>query len=275
MIYGKNNDLHYQQYWQTSNIYNTKPHAPAGMKPLSWKDKSVIAASSVAGMLPVIAFLAHRSGFSLNPARILKTPVKDWALFSYKSSKKHIKFKEPQIISIAAGSVAGGFAGGVAVDDKSNIKAKKREVLNQLLGDVAIPIACVGLGVRIFNRFEPQIIKLMPKITENSRIANIIKPKIFNNISENIPSGLATIVSLGIGIIAGNRVSNEINERMYHQKVERGIRLTDFAPHFDDLCMAISMMKEKSDFGSKLARIIPLALIVPGYETGTARKHEE
>ena len=31
------------------------------------------------------------------------------------------------------------------------------------------------------------------------------------------------------------------------------------------------MMNEVSSFGSKLGRIIPIALIVPGYKTGTAQ----
>ena len=90
MIYVTNNDLQYEKYWQTGNIYNTQPNTRhhVDMQPLSWKDKSVIAASSVVGMLPVIAFWAHRSGFSLNPAKILKTPVKDWAIFKYKSNGK-------------------------------------------------------------------------------------------------------------------------------------------------------------------------------------------
>ena len=96
--------------------------------------------------------------------------------------------------------------------------------------------------------------------------------KIVNKISENIPNAVATLGSLAVGIIAGNKVSNEINEKLYHKKVERGIKATDFAPHVDDLCMSIYMVNSGSEFGTKLGRIIPLALMVPGYETGTARE---
>ena len=77
---------------------------------------------------------------------------------------------------------------------------------------------------------------------------------------------------LGVGIFLGNRVSNLINDKMYHKKVDRNIRATDFAPHLDDVCMSVSMMNQSSTFGSKLGRVIPLALIVPGYETGTAQE---
>ena len=78
---------------------------------------------------------------------------------------------------------------------------------------------------------------------------------------------------MSTGIYLGNKVSNLINEKLYHKKVERNIKTSDFAPHVDDLCMATSMMNKESEFGSKLGRIIPLALLVPGYETGTAQEH--
>ena len=55
--------------------------------------------------------------------KIFKTPLKDWALFKYAPKEKAIEFEAPQIISVAAGSVAGGFAGGALVD-KNNVKAK-------------------------------------------------------------------------------------------------------------------------------------------------------
>ena len=171
-----------------------------------------------------------------------------------------------KIISIATGSVAGGFAGGALVD-KDNIKAKKREVLSQLLGDVIVPITCVWAGAKVFKHYEKTLQKLMPKIDKENTFAKIV-----NKISENIPNAVATLGSLAVGIIAGNKVSNEINEKLYHKKVERGIKATDFAPHVDDLCMSISMVNSGSEFGTKLGRVIPLALLVPGYETGTARE---
>jgi hypothetical protein len=107
----------------------------------------------------------------------------------------------------------------------------------------------------------------MPKIDKDTKFAKVI-----NAISENIPNAVATLGSLGIGIITGNKVSNEINEKLYKMKVERGIKATDFAPHVDDLCLSISMVNSGSTFGTLLGRVIPFALLVPGYETGTARE---
>lgn len=234
---------------------------------LTFKQKATVLGTSALGMVIPLALLSKKAGFSLNPIKIIKTPIKDWALFKYKPLDKVVEYDEGwKIISVAAGSVAGGFAGGALVD-KDNIKAKKREILSQLLGDVIVPISCVWAGAKVFKHYETALQKLMPKIAKESKFAKVI-----NTISENIPNAIATLGSLGVGIIAGNKVSNEINEKLYNMKVERGIKATDFAPHIDDLCLSISMVNSGSTFGTLLGRVIPFALLVPGYETGTARE---
>lgn len=236
-------------------------------KPLNNKQKAVVLATSVAGMIPVMAVLAKMKGFSLNPAKIMKTPIKDWAIFKFSPKDRAIEFEEPQIISMASASVVGGFVGGSIVDDKANLKAKKREILNQILGNVIVPVMCVGTGSRIFNNYAERLQNLMPQIDSKKSAV-----KVFNMCMKNIPNGISTLGFLGLGIYLGNKVSNLINEKIYHKKVERNIKTSDFAPHVDDLCMATSMMNKDSLFGSKLGRVIPLALLVPGYETGTARE---
>lgn len=236
---------------------------------LSRKQKAIILASSAAGMAPVLAVLAKRKGFSLNPAKIMKTPIKDWAIFKYTPENKAIQFEGPQIIATAAGSVAGGFVGGALVDDKSNLKAKKREVLSQILGNVSVPVACVWAGATAYEKYANKIEGAMPQIKSSKNFINII-----NKCLKKLPNAACTIGTLGLGIYLGNKVSNLINEKLYHKKVERNIKASDFAPHVDDLCMATSMMNKGSNFGSKLGRIIPIALLVPGYQTGIAQKHE-
>lgn len=252
---------------QSCNLNNNRTYFTGhnSEKELNAKQKAVILGSSVAGMTPVLAVLAKRKGFSLNPAKIIKTPLKDWAIFKYKPKGKAIEFEAPQIISVAAGSVAGGFIGG-AIVDKQNIKAKKREVLSQLLGNVLVPVGCVASGAKLYNKYADKIEGAMPQLKGQGNFT-----KGFNIFLQKIPNGLTTLSLLGVGIYLGNKVSNLINEKLYHKKVERDIKPSDFAPHVDDICMATSMMNEGSSFGSKLGRIIPLALIVPGYETGTAQ----
>ncbi|MBE7713780.1 MAG: hypothetical protein E7Z87_08550 [Cyanobacteria bacterium SIG26] len=234
---------------------------------LTKKQKAVVAASSVAGMTPVLMILAKRKGFSLNPAKILKTPIKDWALFKYKPVNKVIEFEAPQILAVAAGSIAGGFAGGALVDDKKNLRAKKREILSQYLGNITVPVGCVWAGAKMYNKFEKQLINAMPQLKSTTKAAQT-----FNKFMKVIPNAGLTALFLGIGIYLGNKVSNLINEKLYNKKVERNIKPSDFAPHVDDLCMAISMMNKETSLGSKLGRIIPLALVVPGYQTGIAQE---
>ncbi len=234
-------------------------------KKMTMSQKTAVLASSAVGAGLVVAGLAKHNGFSLNPAKIAKTNIKDCALFKYKKGTNAIVYEEPQIIGVATGSVAGGFIGG-AIVDKENLKAKKREVLNQILGNILVPVGCVGAGSRIFGKYANIIRNAMPQINKSGKI-----PKYVNIALKNMPNAVCTLLFLGAGIFAGNKVSNFINDKIYHKKVDRGIKATDFAPHIDDVCMATSMMNKESDFGAKLGRVIPFALLVPGYETGTAR----
>ncbi|MBP3820548.1 hypothetical protein J6G99_02760 [bacterium] len=260
------NRISTQQIDNSKYYLNTAPQN-SGSKKMSATQKAFVAGTSALGMVPVIAYWAKGKGFSLNPVKIAKTNIKDWALFKSEPLDKVINFGWKEILSVAGGSVVGGFLGGIIIDPE-NKRAKKREFLNQLLGDVIVPIGCVAVGSKLFNKYSATLHKIMPKINSENKFS-----KIFNTISENIPDTIATLGSLAIGIIAGNKVSNEINEKLYHKEVDRGIKATDFAPHVDDLCMSISMVNEGSTFASKLGRIIPFALLVPGYETGTAREN--
>lgn len=252
-----NNYNHYQNF--------TSHHETSN---LSKKQKAAILASSAVGMTPVLAVLAKRKGFSLNPAKIIKTPIKDWAIFKYAPKGKYIEFEGPQIIATAAGSVAGGFVGGALVDDKSNLKAKKREVLNQILGNVLVPVGFVAGGAKLYNKYADKIEGAMPQIKSSKKLVKHI-----NTILTKLPNAVTTLALLSTGIYLGNKVSNLINEKLYHKKVERDIKASDFAPHVDDLCMAMTMMNENSSFGAKLGRVIPLALLVPGYQTGITQEH--
>ena len=250
---------HYYKTAANANFTNS-----AAQKPLSNKQKAVILTTSALGMAPVLTYLAKSKGFSLNPARILKTPLKDMALFKYAPKGKFVEYEGPEIFAIASGSVAGGFVGG-AIVDKQNMKAKKREILSQLLGNVAVPVACVTAGAKIFNKYSDKLIEMMPKVKESAKGAKII-----NKISQITPQTFFTLAFLSIGIFLGNKVSNYLNDHIYHKKVDRNIKATDFAPHVDDVCLAASLM-DSGSLGDKIGRVIPLALLVPGYETGTAR----
>ena len=71
------------------NTINSQPSFAAhGAKTdMDKKQKAVVLSSAIAGTAPVFALLAHKKGFSLNPTKIIKTPIKDWAIFKYKPVK--------------------------------------------------------------------------------------------------------------------------------------------------------------------------------------------
>lgn len=266
-----NNVSVYNQHNLNQNSKKTSFNANSETlnKELTTKQKSVILASSATGVLSVVALLAKLKGFSLNPARIIKTPLKELALFKFKPQDKVVEFDAPPVIvAVASGSIAGGYVGGSIVD-KENQKSKKREILNQILGNVLVPVGCVWAGAKQYEKFANRIENAIPQINKQGKVFDFI-----NKFFKQIPNLAATLGFLGIGIYAGNKVSNFINDKLYNKKVERNIKTTDFAPHFDDLCMATSMMNKDASFGAKLSRFIPLALLVPGYETGIARNEE-
>ncbi len=238
------------------------------------KIKAGVVLSSALGVGVALAHVAKKQGFSLSLSSIKKTPVKDWAIFGLYSkknpNKRLLELDNPfDIIKIAAGSVLGGLVGGALLDDKKHLKSKFKESVNQLLGNVLVPIGCVGAASKLYNKNEDKILNLLPKISGSGKAV-----KIANTLIKALPASLITLVSLGTGILAGNKVSNFINEKLFHKKVERGIKGSDFAPHVDDLGMAISLMSKKSPFSSFVQRIVPLFLCVPGIEVGTHRDGE-
>lgn len=261
----------------TYNLNNQPSFASHGAKTdMNKKQKAIVLGSTIAGTVPVLTYLAHRKGFSLNPKRIFQTPMKDWAIFKYKPVHKSIQFEEKEILGVATGSVAGGFIGGTLVDKKENHKAKQREVLSQMVGNIAVPVFLVGQGARLYGKYENRIDNAIPQFNLGKISNGFVKKSagFINRFMKIVPNMTCTLTFLGVGIYVGNKVSNFINEKIYKKEVNREIRTTDFAPHFDDMCMAISMMNKSSTVGSLLGRFIPLALLVPGYQTGITQENK-
>ena len=232
-----------------------------------------VTATSALGVATALAHISKKQGFSLNPSRIAKTPIKDWAIFGLYSKKhperKLLEQEGEEIIELASASVLGGLLGGIAFDDKKHRKAKLKEAVNQLLGNVLVPIGCVWSASKLYKNQKANILKIVPQIKETGKAS-----KIFNETLKAIPGSVATLAALGCGIFAGNKVSNLINEKIYHKKVERNIKPSDFAPHVDDVGMAVSLMAEKSAFSTFIQRVVPAFLCVPGMETGMHREEK-
>lgn len=232
-----------------------------------------VAATSALGVTSAVALIAKRQGFSLSPSKIAKTPIKDWAIFKItdknRPDEKILTLKTGQILTIGAGSVLGGLAGGAIFDKKENFPAKCAEAVSQFIGDISIPLGCVALPTILYKNFEELAKKETPHLKLQTASKFIQGNKILRILCPTVISG----TSLAAGIIAGNKVSNKINEKVYGEKQDRGIRITDFAPHLDDVCLAITLMAEKSPVGDIISKFVPVALTIAGIETGKATPH--
>lgn len=255
----------------TNNIYFGHGHSCKNNedKP-SANVKYGVFASSVAGVAVASAIIAKKQGFSLNPKVIFSQNPKNWAMLKIfnrnDKNAKLMEIEEKEILALATGSAAGGLAGGAILDDKKHLKSKFRETVNQLLGNVAVPVACVGLTSRLYKNYEVPILSKIPQVAGNSKFAKGV-----NKCLKALPSAVLTVISLGAGIVGGNKLSNFLNEKVFHKKVQRDIKTTDFAPHVDDIGMAVTLMAEKSPLSTTITRTVPAFLCVPGYQIGIHR----
>ncbi|HIS37834.1 TPA: hypothetical protein IAC10_14615 [Candidatus Scatousia excrementigallinarum] len=240
-------------------------------KNCSPKLKRAVTAASALGVGTAYAIIAKKQGFSLNPSKIFKTPIKDWSLIKLYDKKhperKLIELEEWEILGLAAGSIAGGLTAGAVVDKKKNFKAKAREAVNQFFGNVCVPVAFVKGAASLYDKYKKPILSKVPQIKGDGKSI-----KVLNKSLKCIPSAAMTLAALGAGIVSGNRLSNILNEKVFHKKTERHIKKTDFAPHVDDIGMAVSLMADKSKLSTAITNTVPLFLCVPGIQAGLAQE---
>lgn len=234
----------------------------------STKLKVGVLLTTLAGVAVAHAAILKTKGYSLNPSKIFKTPIKEWGIFGAKYEGEefaNLKIKsikdflkkypvESLVVGTALGSVGGGLLGGKLFDKKENMKAKYRESIIQLVGNVATPLACVALGGRLFKD------KLSPKIIE--------KFKIKNKTVKMIPEMFASAGCLLVGILLGNKIANKINQNIFNVNDKRKIKLSDMSPHIDDVCLAASLIAPETS----ISRFIPAALTIAGFSTGIAQE---
>lgn len=189
----------------------------------------------------------------------LKNP-KTWTLAK-------LDYKEKDIIKLATASVAGGLGVGVALD-KKNTKAKLKESVMQMVGNILIPIGSVSAGVGLFTKAKPAIMKKIPQLKSTGKIA-----KTLNSSMKALPAVAASLGSLAVGIVAGHFVSGKLNEILFNSKKCRKVEPQDFSGHIDDICLAASLVSNgQGGIGGVVGKVIPAALVVPGYQTGTKQE---
>lgn len=203
-------------------------------QPYSKKQKLIIAGMSAVGTAASCAILAKRAGYSLNPSKI----------FNLKNIKNSylakVKYHDEQVIPIGVGSILGGLAGGYMVDKDSNArKEKRREALMQV-GNVSIPILTVDF--------------LSEKLGKYGKVAKTC----------------GAVAGIFAGVYLANIIMNRVNNFIFNKKEGRDMKLTDFSAHVDDAVVAASYVSS-SPIVDKIARIIPIALMIPGNEVGNKK----
>ena len=77
------------------------------------------------------------------------------------------------------------------------------------------------------------------------------------------------MAGLVTGMYVGNRCSNKFNEKVFHKKDDRPIKWADFSAHVDDIGVAATFVAPDNIITKAISKVIPAALVVAGYETGT------
>lgn len=178
----------------------------------------------------------------------------------------HVKFNkekeevEKLVKRVAIGSVAGGLIGGAIFDKKENFKAKCRESIIQLVGNIFTPLLCVSKGMRGFDNH------VIPYLKKTHNIGGT---------TEKALSFSASAICLITSIFLGNKIGNYINKEVFNVNDDRKLKLSDMSPHIDDTCLAMSLVAPKNVVGDWVSRGIPIALMVAGYSTGVAQEHSE
>lgn len=255
-------------------LYPSRKDRPVDSK-LSRAERTGVAATSMLGVAASLAILAKRTKwkqFSLNPKVIMNTKIKDTYLYQ-------VKYEEPEILAMGAGSIAGGLIGGVLIDDRSTntsaeIKSKVGEAIIQM-GNITVPILTVGQTARWGDALEKRI---------EARI-NPGAGKFIRGVAK-LPKLLTMATGLGFGMYAGNVLANYLKKKLLDSPVERKIKPADMFMHWDDLCLAASFYagepetivvdgaktKAPLTLGQKItsgfSRLLPIAMMVAGYQVG-------
>ena len=196
--------------------------------------KAVVAGMAALGTAASCAILAKRAGYSLKPSK----------MFNFKNIKNSflakVEYHDEQVIPIGVGSILGGLAGGYMIDkDPKARKEKRREALMQV-GNVSIPILTVDF--------------LSEKLGKYGKVAKTC----------------GAVAGIFAGVYLANVIMNKVNNFIFRQKEGRDMKLTDFSAHVDDAVVAASYVSS-SPIVNGIARIIPLALMIPGNEVGNKK----
>ena len=209
----------------------------------------ICSALGVMASLMLLAKCDKSKAYSINPLKMLRGNIKD----SYILNKR---YKTKEIVTIGAGSILGGLAGGAILDDKKNFNSKLREGVVQIL-NITFPIAFV------------EALSLCGTTLAEKSMPNWCQSKnFFKQVVTKVPATIGAISGLICGMYVGNRCSNKLNEKIFRKKDDRPVKMTDFSAHVDDIGVAATFIAPENILTKTVSRLIPAALVVAGYETG-------
>lgn len=165
---------------------------------------------------------------------------------------KNLELNGKDVITIATGAITGGFAGG-SITDKKNTKAKAKEGIVQLLGNYIIPTLFVGAGIK-FN-------KALNKKFAYPPVNKLIQ----------FAFGMSSLI---VGVIVGNSISKDINQRIFHENCNRKLNWKNWILQFDNVCLVTSVSNEGTKLAQIVSKAIPVSHIIPGYLTGIKKDNK-
>lgn len=236
-------------------VYDLQEKAPTSVKVASFL--------GALGGIAAAMFVTFKKGKNLEGIKEMKGIKDYWHNLThviYKDEDKTGKTTyviEKLIGALTVGSVGGGLLCGAIADKKENLGAKIREGVIQVVGNIFTPLLFVVGGLRLFKEFgECKVDKAL----------NLSKK------FKGIPKAALSIICLCAGLWAGNKVGNTINQKVFNIDENRKIKLADLSPQIDDGCVALSLIMSSGKIGECVSRIIPAAMLVPGFSTGVAQE---
>lgn len=235
------------QCYNAFNCNNKQRHKPRhrrGEAPPSVKLASALGAG--VGALGVACLIAKKQSVGLEKAKNLF----------------NIKYSEPELISVALASVAGGLAAGGLVDKSKHFPMKIKEATHQAIANIFAPLLLISGLNKIYDKIQP---KSMPQFKSETKMA-----KFANETIKMLPRLTLAVVGLTAGIHLGTAISNKING-IDDTRKERKVKPVDFAYHPDDIAAAFAIADKNGALQKFVSKIIPPIFMFHGYDTGTRR----
>lgn len=249
---------------------NTKPHRE-DFSPVNYdRKRNVVKAAallgSAAGIGSIVLAMLLKAKKGGNPVNIVD-----------------LKYSEMDALKLGAASVLGGLTGGLLSDSKQNRKPKVRESIQQFGGNILFPVGLLAINNKILEKINIK----MPQIKDSAKIVEKLKSFLksddkalnvlakTNSAIKHIPRVAVTVASLIGGMELGNFVIKKINNKIFKEKVNHHIEVSDYTAHLDDLCLTASFISESPAIQRFTSKLLPLTFLVAGYKSGAHRKEQD